>query len=143
VEGAAAPCAVSNNVADLPASEESATPKAAIVVVPLGPIFIQDLPVEAQQPSVSQALMPAVCAPATPAAFLQLMTKELLTTSLITPPRRRQRSRVIPVAPLRGSVRLTKKAANRLVAVMAAQNLLMHKLGIASGSSIESQEFDY
>jgi hypothetical protein len=44
--------------------------------------------------------------------------------------------------PLRRSVRLTKKAASRLSAVVVAQYILMRKLGIASSSSIQTEDFN-
>jgi hypothetical protein len=50
-----------------------------------------------------------MCATANPAAFLQMLTRELPVASLITPPRRRQRSKAITSAPLCRSVRLMKK----------------------------------
>jgi hypothetical protein len=78
-----------------------------------------------------------------PTSFLQLMAKELPVTALVsTPPRRRQRSRTASLVPPRRSVKLAKKAVNRPPAVIVAQNLLMRKLGLATSSSVEHQDFD-
>jgi hypothetical protein len=43
----------------------------------------------------------------------------------------------------RRSSRLCTKARSRVPAIAAAQNLLMHKLGLALGPHVESVDFDY
>jgi hypothetical protein len=72
-----------------------------------------------------------------------MMTKSLLACAVLqTLPRHRPRPKAPLGAPVRRSIHLAKKAATRPLAVVAAQTLLMRKLGISSGPSIETVDFD-
>jgi hypothetical protein len=74
---------------------------------------------------------------------LQMMSKDLpVSAVMVTPPRRCQRPRAILSAPVWWSMRLAKKAISRPPTVVAAQNLLMRKLGITSRSSVETRDFN-
>jgi hypothetical protein len=97
----------------------------------------------AQLPSLTADPSRDVVAPSTSASFLQMMTKSLLACAVLqTLPRHRPRPKAPLGAPVRRSIHLAKKAATRPLAVVAAQTLLMRKLGISSGPSIETVDFD-
>jgi hypothetical protein len=75
-----------------------------------------------------------------PSSFTVMLTKPL-SPALIstTAPRRRAKT---PTAAPRRSSRLAKKASSRTPAVAAAQNVLMKKLGIMAGLSLEMEDFE-
>jgi hypothetical protein len=81
--------------------------------------------------------------PSSLTSFVQLLSRHLPEPTLQTPPpRRRCQSRVAPVSAPHRSARLAKKAINRPPAVVVAQNLLMHKLGLSAGKEASTEDFD-
>jgi hypothetical protein len=81
--------------------------------------------------------------PDSTAAFTELVTGDLPPTALQPTPIRHHTHRVVtPVVP-RWSARLVKKVVHQTSAVVAAQNLLMRKLGLLQAQNkIESANFD-
>jgi hypothetical protein len=76
-------------------------------------------------------------------AFVQLRSKPIQPSALPSSPVHRRcpcHNYVASALPLRSS-RLTKKAWSRVPVVAAAQNILMHKLGLVTGEHVESEDF--
>jgi hypothetical protein len=76
-----------------------------------------------------------------PTAFAQLVAMSLGKAELASTPRRRRTKPPSSSAPWR-NVRLAKKACNRTPAIVAAQNMLIHKLGLASGLQMDTTNFE-
>jgi hypothetical protein len=78
-----------------------------------------------------------------PSSFARLMSTELPASVLATPRQwRPRRTKGASSSLPHYSVRLAKKAASHPPVVMAAQNLLMCKLGLISSSSLEASDFE-
>ncbi|OEL37854.1 hypothetical protein BAE44_0001127 [Dichanthelium oligosanthes] len=76
-------------------------------------------------------------------SFAQALRKPLGPSVLPSPPPlRRPRHRAALLAPPHRSSRLAKKAVCRTPSLIAAQNLLMRKLGLSGDSQLESGDFD-
>ncbi|OEL17370.1 hypothetical protein BAE44_0021611 [Dichanthelium oligosanthes] len=81
--------------------------------------------------------------PTSPAAFAQALRKPLGDSILQPPlPPRRPRNRAPPAASPCRSNRLARKALHRTPSLLAAQNILMHKMGLSGHSQLESSDFD-
>jgi hypothetical protein len=83
--------------------------------------------------------------PHSPDNFVRLMSKPLQSRPLASPPpiHRQHQHRVYSTSEMpRRSSHLAKKAKSHVPDVAGAQNLLMHKLGLALGPHVESEDFD-
>ncbi|OEL17342.1 hypothetical protein BAE44_0021639 [Dichanthelium oligosanthes] len=115
----------------VPASPRCLTP----TPVPLTPQLPAASPHEAGGPSSTAAI------PDSPAAFAQAVLKPL-ANPVLPLPLRRPRKKILPSAPPRRSNRLAKKALHRTPTLVAAQNVLIRKLGLARDSQIETGDYD-
>jgi hypothetical protein len=78
--------------------------------------------------------------PSSPIGFKQAMAKPLPALAIPTPPPRLQPW--VTVATSRRSDRLAKKSLHRNPVVVAAQNILMKKLGLTSGPEITMDDVE-
>lgn len=82
--------------------------------------------------------------PAPPASlqeFTEAISGQLPEAELVTPLRRRRQPARISNQPPRRSIRLAKKSKNRTLALAAAQNVLMRKLGLTTEGPPENEDF--
>jgi hypothetical protein len=77
-----------------------------------------------------------------PTSFVCVLSKPVATYALATPPPRRQKKASGLTSLPRRSTWLTKKAFHRAPAVVAAQNLLMKKLGLSNEGQLEAIDFE-
>jgi hypothetical protein len=93
--------------------------------------------------NTSLGSMQDILLPVCPTTFAKLVTSDLPVAALqSTPIEHRTRRVVTPVVP-RQSAHLAKKVVNRTPVAAAAQNLLMHKLGLLQArNEIDLAEFD-
>jgi hypothetical protein len=77
-----------------------------------------------------------------PTSFVCVLSKPVATYALATPPPRRQKKASGLTSLPRRSTWLTKKAFHRSPAVVAAQNLLMKKLGLSNEGQLEAIDFE-
>jgi hypothetical protein len=79
-----------------------------------------------------------------PNYFVHLMAKLLQSVALTSPPVHHHHPRCVYTTSEvpRHCSHLAKKASSRVPVVAAAQNILMRKLGLATGTHVESEDFN-
>jgi hypothetical protein len=77
-----------------------------------------------------------------PSAFAQRISWLLGDLELASPPRRWRTRPPPPELALRRHARLAKKACNRTPAIVATQNVLIRKLGLALGLQMDTMTFE-